>query len=80
MRRSAVSLPLQATWKGPDFEVYFLEIHTVKIYKKATEGAECLTLPHGTVGIPEKPQDFWTGPKILKSEMAELLENQLVDL
>jgi len=55
---------LQASWKGPDFEVCSFEIHTVKTYKKATEGVERLALSFGTVGTPIKPQDFWIGPKL----------------
>jgi len=68
---------LQASWKGQDFEVCSFEIHIVKISKKATEGVECSTLSYGT---PHKPQDFWIGPKLRKSKMAELLENQLMDM
>jgi len=71
---------LQASWKGPDFEVCSFKIHMVKIYKKATEGVEHLTLSYGAIGTPDKPQDFWIGPKLRKSERAELLENQLVDM
>jgi len=71
---------LQAPWKGLDFQVCSFEIHTVKIYKKGTEGVEHLTLSDGTIGTSDKPQDFWIGPKLRKSERTELLENQLVDL
>ena len=71
---------LQASWKGPDFEVSSFEIHTVKTYEKATDGVEPLALSFGTVGTPDKPQNFWIGLKLRKSSMAELLENRLVDL
>jgi len=36
-----------------------------------------LTLSYGTIGTPDKPQDFWIGPKLRKSKRAELLKNQL---
>ena len=45
--------------EDPDFEVPLLEIHTVKIYEKSVEGAECLALPYGIVGMSEKIQEFW---------------------
>ena len=45
--------------EDPDFEVRFLEIHTVKIYEKSVEDAECLALPYGIVGMSENIQDFW---------------------
>jgi len=43
----------------PRFEVTLLEIHTVKIYKKSVECAECLALPYRIVGMSENIQDFW---------------------
>ena len=45
--------------EDPDFEVPFLVIHTVKIYEKSVEGAQCLALPYGIVGMSENIQDFW---------------------
>jgi len=44
--------------EDPDFEVQLLEIHTVKIYEMSMEGAECLALPYGIVGMSENIQDF----------------------
>jgi len=66
--------------EDPDFEVRFLEIHTVKIYEKSVEGAEYLALPYGIVGMSENIQDFWLRPIIRKPKMPELLENPLTDL
>jgi len=45
--------------EDPDFEVRLLEIHTVKINEKSVEGAECLALAYGIVGMSENIQDFW---------------------
>ena len=36
-----------------------LVIHAVKIYEKSVEGAQCLALPYGIVGMSENIQDFW---------------------
>ena len=40
--------------EDPDFEVPFLVIHAVKIYEKSVEGAQCLALPYGIVGMSKK--------------------------
>jgi len=67
------------TLRDQDFELHLMKIHTVKVQKELREGAEHLALPDGTIGIPEKGQDFRQGPKIRKPEMPELLENRQVD-